>query len=412
MTQTPVASPRARRAAIVVIAALLLVCPALSLHAAEVADPVAQAIERADGYNQDNHFAKSIRLLESFESLKRPDLDFALAYALYSDAVNGAVEADAGRADVSRALALAERSAATGNGYALNLLFLMHNSGVGMPVDADKAFTYLKRAVAAGDVGAKINYSVRLYGGGTPLGRDRNAACALFTELQALPDPDPVSGYYLGQAHFWGECGFTADRAKGVALIEAAARSEVREAQADMGKNFEYGWLGEKDIKQALAWYQLAADLGEPYAQWRIGMAFVNGDQRDLDPAQAVAWFQRSAAMEHPMGLTSLAVMVATGDGIAQDFAEARSLYARGAAAGNPHAYRGLAVMHLLGEGGAPDPARARVLYWQAVNAGNPEEPTLLADIEGRMGTKHREQAKREIEALGGQYEPRDKNRK
>jgi TPR repeat protein len=389
-------------------AAVFLLCFGLSCHAAEgvdaaaPADPVAEAITRADEYGSQNQFDKAARLLAPYESLERADVDFALAYALYSDAVNGVHLDDADKVDVSRALALAERSAAKGNGNAFNLLFLMHVSGFGLPEDEAKAYGYLQRGVAAGDAGAKLNYAVRLYRGGTPLGQDRDKACGVFKELQALPKPDPISGYYLGLAHFRGDCGFAESAAKGMELIEAAARSDIRDAQTDMGRSLEFGWVGEKDIKQALAWYQLAADRGDPFAQWRVGMAYVNGEQRAKDAAQAVAWFQRSAASEYGLGLGSLAVMVATGDGIAQDFTEARSLYARAAAAGNPHGYRGLAVMHLRGEGGAVDPVRARVLYWQALQAGNPKESALLHNIESQMSAEQRQQAQREIEALGG----------
>jgi TPR repeat protein len=380
----------------------LALCLALSAHAAEKSDPAAEAIERAERHGANNDFGEAVRVLAPFESLERADVDYTLAFALYSEALDGMALADAANVDISRALALAERSAAKGNSRALNLLFLMYDTGQGLPADEARALDYLQRAVAAGDVGAKINYAVRLYRGVAPIARDRDQACALFTELQALPDPDPISGYFLGLAIFKGECGFDEDAGKGMALIEAAARQEVRDAQVDMGKSLEFGWVGEQDLRQALAWYRLAADRGDPYAEWRIGMAYVNGEQRAKDPAQAVAWFQRSAAQEHPMGLASLAVMVATGDGIAQDFAQARSLYERAAAAGNAHGYRGLAVMHLRGEGGPPDPVRARVLYWQAVNAGNPEEHALLESIQGQLDAGQRRQARQEIEALGG----------
>jgi TPR repeat protein len=381
---------------------LLALCLAFNAHATDANDPVAQAIGRADEYTARNEFATAIGVLEPFETLQRADVDFALAYALYLDAIDGKPVEDAADAELSRALALAERSAATGNGYALNLLFVMYTDGAGIPVDEAKAVAYLDRAVAAGDVGAKLNYATRLFVGGTLLGKDRDKACRLFEELQVLPDPEPISSYYLGVAHLRGECGYPQDYAQGVALIEVAARGEVREAQSDMGKSFEFGWAGETDLAQALAWYHLAAELGEPHAQWRIGLAYVEGERRSPDPVLAVQWFEQSAASGHPLGLASLAVMVATGDGTAQDFARARSLYQRSAEAGNPHAYRGLAVMNLLGEGGPPDPVRAWVLYSLSVAAGNPKEPALLEQIESQLDRKQRKQARREFEALRG----------
>ena len=102
--------------------ALLALCLALSAHASVGGHPVAEAMDRAEDHNADNAFAKAVSLLEPFESQQRPDVDFLLAYSLYSGALNGLSERDAKLVDISRALALAARAAGTGDGRALNLL--------------------------------------------------------------------------------------------------------------------------------------------------------------------------------------------------------------------------------------------------------------------------------------------------
>jgi TPR repeat protein len=375
---------------------LLLVT--LALPAIVVADEVDDAVARADELLAESRFAEAVAVLEPFESLGRPDVDERLAGSLMDQTLSGANAADMLGMDLSRMMALAERAGAKGSGAALNRLYMLHANGWTVPVDPGKALDYLKRAVEAGDDGAKLNYAVNLYQGSHVVERDVDAACDLLRDLMDRDNPNVVAAYYVGLTRFRGQCGKAANAGAGARLVEIAAGKGVREAERDMGRILEHGWAGETDLGKALTWYQRAADNGESAAQWRIGMAYVRGEGRKPDPVEAVRWFERSAAGGDADGLTSLAVMHASGDGVPQDFAKAMSLYRQAAEAGSTHAYRGLAMMYLRGEGVEADPARAWVLYSQAVASGNEEEPALLAEIEARLGKLERRAAEREFE--------------
>lgn len=368
--------------------------------AAWLAAPAAWADEARDAalaqaselWSQGDYDA-AIAALEPFEANADPEVDATLATILVMQALDGTHVGELAGLDVSRAIALAERAAAAGNGMALNELHLVHLNGWGVPVDLDKARDYLERAVAAGDEGARTNYAASLFDGNVLLPRDRDRACELFTELLDVVEPQPYVAYYLGLARVEGDCGFAADPEQGMDLVLLAAEQGMRYAEFQMGAAFEEGVGVERDLTQALEWFQRAADQGVAPAQWRIGMSHVRGEGRAVDPAEAVAWFSRAAASGHVDGLTSLAVMYATGSGVEKDTARALSLYQQAVAAGGVHAHRNLAGMYLVGEGVEADPVQAWLHYEMGLALGNEDEDWLRKAIEARLSPDDRARA-------------------
>ncbi|MCB2079978.1 MAG: sel1 repeat family protein [Novosphingobium sp.] len=345
---------------------------------------VGSALARAHALEQQLEFTEVIQTLRPFEDSGNADVEFGLANAYMNLAINGRKPDEIKAQDIQPAIDFAQRAAAHGSKEAWNLLYMIHGNGWGTPVDADKALDFLKRGVAAGDAGAKTNYAIQLYQGSELVPRDRAAACPLIDELARDPSTQVVMVYYAGLVRFLGQCGMKADKVAGVNLIEIAAEHGVRDAERDMGKNYEFGWRDAKDLKRALDWYEKAAGHGDPHSQWRIGMAWLNGELRQKDSAEAVDYFEQAAASGDANGMVDLGVMYSTGDGVAKDFDKARSLYEEAAALGSPEAYRELAVIYANGEGVVSDPVRARTLYLQAIELGSPEKPALLQAIESR----------------------------
>jgi TPR repeat protein len=50
-----------------------------------------------------------------------------------------------------------------------------------------------------------------------------------------------------------------------------------------------------KDAKQAVYWYQKAADQGYAKAQYNLGVMYANGKGVLKDDKQAVYWYQKAA---------------------------------------------------------------------------------------------------------------------
>lgn len=343
-----------------------------------------EALSRA-GMLEEGDPREVIAVLAPYAGTDHPDVAFQLAMAHMRLAIEGVEPADIATAAIRPALEHAQRAAALGSPHVWSLLWMIHANGWGVPADDEVAIGYLVRGVDAGETGAQLNYSLRLYYGTDGVARDVDRACALFRQLARDQQARPHISHAMGVATTLGECGEPADMARGIAMIQEAADIGEPAAEYDMGRAHEYGWAGPIDMGAALDWYQKAAAQGEARAQWRIGIAWVRGEERAQDGAQAVLWFAQSAASGWPDGMVSLAVMYATGDGVAQDSARAATLYRQAADLGNAHALRSLAGMHVNGEGMPVDPVRARELYREAIEMGAQEVPALRNLIESEL---------------------------
>jgi TPR repeat protein len=51
----------------------------------------------------------------------------------------------------------------------------------------------------------------------------------------------------------------------------------------------------KQDYAEALRWYLRAAELGDPDAQFNVGLIYENGLGVPQDPAEAMKWFALSA---------------------------------------------------------------------------------------------------------------------
>lgn len=357
------------------------------------------AIEHADALAREDRYAEVISSLHPWAAHGVPTVDFRLAYAHFRRAIDGHPPEAVDKDGLDTAVVFAERAAGQGEGRAMNLLYVIHSDGLGRPTDIDAAMVWLKRAVAAGDVGARINYASMLYEGRPWLARDRAHACRMFTELAEIEGAGAVSMYYLGWATLRGECGLDRNPGRAAEWIGRAAEGGVRDAARDYARLLESGTGVEVDRGRAMDWYARAAERGDGYSLWRVGRAFAEGEGRAVDAERAVEHFQRAIDSGNSEALVSMAVMHATGAGVVRDLPKAVAFYRRAADAGQPHAYRGLALMALQGEGMAVDVIQAAVLYRQALALGNAPEPPLQHAIDSALDDAARAEVDRRFDA-------------
>ena len=363
------------------------------------ADDVKAALDAVSALEKDKRYDEILARLEPFEAAPTAEVAFRIAWARYLRAIDGAHQQGIDRDAVLAAAEWAEKARARGSVPAPNLLYMIYNNGAGVPQDRDKALAYLREGVSRGDAGAKSNYAVLLYRGEPGVPRDRALAGKYFVELARGDVVVPAVYYYLGVMRYRGE-NVKKDTTEGMRLIRFAAERGDAEAQRDVAKGYEFGWVGKEDLHQALAWYQKSADNGDGDAQWRIGMAFVNGEERKADPAQAVEWFKRSAESRSTQGMTSLAVMYATGEGVKQDWNRARELYEEAAEGGEAHALLNLSGMYLRGEGVDADPVHGFVLLSQAARMGDEQAVSLKPMVAKELSAEQLAEAERRLRQM------------
>ncbi|MCR2832502.1 tetratricopeptide repeat protein [Parerythrobacter lacustris] len=155
-----------------------------------------------------------------------------------------------------------------------------------------------------------------------------------------------------------------------IELIRQAADAGDVEAMTFLGMSYEKGQDVAANPATAATYYRMAADRGDPYAQWRLGIMIDSGAVEG-SPEQAVELFRKAADQGNTGAMASLAVMLAAGKGLPQDFAEARRNYEMAARKGNAHGLQGLGVLHLEGQGVPQDKVEAMALWLVALSAGD-----------------------------------------
>jgi TPR repeat protein len=344
-----------------------LLCTLLSQRGwADVADALGRVAILEDSAD----FAAILEVLAPYRDTGDPDVEFYVAFASFNLTMDAALHDPTAIPDTSESIRWAEQAADHGSAAALNLLSIIYENGLGVDADAGKARTLLEQAADAGDPGAVLNLTTRLF---MESGDDDPRMCRGIEQMLGGDGINVVAIYYSGLIAYSGMCGQPADEEGGFELIRAAAEDGYADAAVDMGRYYEYGLAAAPDYAAAFAWYERAADLDHPEGMWRAGIAYATGDGVDRDPGRAVVYFRDAADAGNLDGMVSLAVMYATGDGVGQDFVRARELYEEAAAYGSATALKNLAVMYALGQGIDVDLVESRVLLEMAIEFGEPD---------------------------------------
>lgn len=204
--------------------------------------------------------------------------------------------------------------AEAGNLRALNMMGGAYENGWGVPVEADLALEYYRRAAEGGYPLAMFNLGF-LYGGGVPdlMAGDLILARAWYGRAAAL-DYGPAIGNY-GVMLFDGAGGPT-ERERARAMFERGA---------DLGDPVSVEWLayflsngiaGPRDDARARALYEQVAARGVPTAMTALGIMIENGSGGPVDIEGASYWYRRAAHGGDGFGAFFLAGILADSLGV------------------------------------------------------------------------------------------------
>lgn len=199
------------------------------------------------------------------------DSQFALGYIFYKG------EERFSEKDEKAAIGWFEKAAAQGDATSMFLLGCIYEGSIKL-CDLDKALYWYREAAAAGHKSAQASI-------------DELVAIGVGKE-PTIVSPGPI---VYAEADIVGDSNVERTRVK-------AEHGDVS-AQTLLGMYYAEGALGVKqDYSLSVSWYRLAAEQGNPLAQFELGLAYYIGRGVEEDYDVAAKWLTKAAEEPCPAG--------------------------------------------------------------------------------------------------------------
>ena len=194
---------------------------------------------------------------------------------------------------------------------------------------------------------------------------------------------DAEAQFGLGLAYQWG-IGVPKLPKEAVKWYRLAAEQRNVLAQSFLAGMYAKGEGVERDPKEAVKWLRMAAEQGFFESQYNLGLSYSRGEGVDKDPKEAVKWFRLAAEQGVAEAQFSLGLRYSRGEGVDKDPKEAVKWFRMAAEQGDAGAQFNLGVMFNNGVGVLKDESEA--LAWFGVSAISGHEKA----IENRGILEHR----------------------
>lgn len=267
--------------------------------------------------------------------------------------------------------AISYRQAADGgNSIGAMNLAEMHAVGYGVSKDEKEAFRWMKRAVELQDYRAMGRLGVMYYQG---RGVEKNISQAgqWLRKAAAADGADEEAMTTLG--FFLAEGPQTAATdTEAVRWFEKASDMGYPQAMRALAFMYSAGrGVGRTDEARAHDLYLRAAQKGDAYAMYNLGVRYLNGRGASLNPAEALTWFGQAAKEGFPPSMTALGRMYVEGrPGVPKNPTLAKEWFEKAAAADDAEAMHSLGLMYLRGMGIERNRAKAAIWFDKAASLG------------------------------------------
>ena len=183
--------------------------------------------------------------------------------------------------------------------------------------------------------------------------------------------------FRFAESVFYGENG-RADYREALRWYEAAAEAGHVQAMVRIGRMHEEGLDLDRNVERAMTWYKRAADHGSTQAMIRLGMLHADGaDSRTQDFKTALIWFRKAADQGDGSAMLNLARIYDQGYSVDKDPTLAARYILEAIKSG---AYAAFDQAHKLSE------AARRAIQTELRTAG-----LYKGDIDGTVGAATRE---------------------
>ncbi|TPX35227.1 hypothetical protein SmJEL517_g02303 [Synchytrium microbalum] len=222
-----------------------------------------------------------------------------------------------------------------------------YEHGWGAKKDSNKALHFYRTAATAGNKAAMYRTGLALLNGELALRKDvRDGVKWLKRAATAADREFPHALFRLAEVYERGYPPIVhAEPAYALRLLKEAAALDFPPAMSRLGMAYEYGQYGvDKDERESIRWFMMAATLGEPDAQFSLAGWYLTGSPGNLDPSEydALFWTQKSAEFGLPKAQYAMGYFHEMGIATIADADEARRWYIAAAKNGDERARRKL----------------------------------------------------------------------
>ena len=243
--------------------------------------------------------------------------------------------------DVSDLVEKCNTAANQGDLKAQNLVGLIYDEGLGVPVDHLEAMKWFRKSANQGYDKAQCNLG-RMYFNGRGVSRDYNEAAKWYNK---------------------------------------AAEQGFAYAQNNLGSMYYDGRGVSRDYDEAAKWFIKAAEQGDANAQCNLGRMYFNGRGVSRDYDEAAKWYTKAAEQCHAIAQGNLGSMYYYGRGVSQDYDEAAKWFIKAAEQGVANAQYNIGVMYYNGRGVSRDYDEAAKWYTKAAEQGDADAKKALKSL-------------------------------
>lgn len=264
--------------------------------------------------------------------------------------------------DDDMALKLYQMAAESGiSGAAYNLALWYERAH-----DYVNAFKSLERAALLGNVSAMLKMAMRY---DSDEERDSEAACMWYEE--AADKGSNEACFLLGEHYESGE-GVERNMKQAVEYFEKAAKNGYAAAQSKLGYIYK---TNEEFLnpERSLYWNSKAASGGDMQALCNLGLSYEFGVGVDKNANKAFELYKQSALLGYDRGMYNLAYCYMRGSGTAEDHVAAAKYFEKAALKGHVNAMYNVAIMYLNGDGVNKDCKKATEWFYRAAQNNNIE---------------------------------------
>ncbi len=281
---------------------------------------------------------------------------------------------------ISQGIGWLDKAASQGHPQASYELAALHEAGLGVKKDYQRAKHYYELAIKHGHRDAHFNLALLFSGEEAPFD-DLTRARQL---MQVVANRGDIEAQFvLGTMMNTRSANVSSNPAQAVHWFNRAATRGHEKAQFQLGMQYLRGQNVARDAKAALHWFTQAAKKNVPGAHFNLALMHERGDGIPANDQTAIRWYTTAADLGNANAQQNLGIKYLLGEQVAANANKALNLITRAAAAGLKNSQLLLGQLYQTGYEGKIriDMVKAEQWYLRAAKQGQPDAQYQLALI-------------------------------